>query len=285
MPPLILVDVWLLLGAVIQLCLVLRARNFLPRDWLVPLLALLGGSIGWFFFIRICSQDFGPAADAFIIGYGMALSFGAIYVSAFAPMRLNSATLLSLTISFWAVYWSGGVEHKWLYPAIAMTAAALAFAAGRGRGSLPFRAALQIWSLTAAALVAYDGIPSRVATVLKDYRKEETAHTLGPLEVLVTGAQFFLFAQMGTALILLMYDETWTGWLPAKGFDESLGWPALAALVVQGAAFILLRKSGGDSQSQFMSLALFAALAHGAMTGPDAKSSPPVVDKSFEPFA
>lgn len=286
MTPLIIVDAWLLLGALVQLALVLRARNFLARDWIVPLLALLGGTVGWFFFIALCSgnQGFGPAADCFVIGFSMALGFSAIYVSAFAPLRLNPATLISLTLSFWAVYWTGGVDHKWFYPGLAMTASAIAFAAGPVRGLLPFRAALQIWTLAAAALVAYDGIPSRVAEVLKDYRRAETAGTLGPIEVLVTGAQYFLFTQMGVGLILLMFPETWSGWLPKQGEDESLRWPAVAALVVQAAAFILLRKSGGQVQSDVMALAVFAALAHGAMTGPDAHSGHPRVDKSFEPF-
>jgi hypothetical protein len=281
---LVLVDALLLLGAFIQLVLVLRARNFLPKDWLAPVVGLLGGTVGWFLFIRLVSgsQGWSPAAEAFLIGYGAAVCGGGLYVSAFAPMRLNPTTLISLTISFWAVYWTGGAARLWLIPASVMTAAAVVFAAGRGEDSLIFRAALQIWSFFAAALVAWNSIPPNVGKVIGDYRAVEMAHTLGSVEVLVTGAQAFLFAQMGCGLIMLMFEETWSGWLPQRGEDDRVRWPAMAALVVQAAAFILLRKSGGESQSQVMALAVFAALAHGAMTGPDAKSPPPEVDLSFE---
>ncbi|HXT01434.1 MAG TPA: hypothetical protein VN915_12210 [Elusimicrobiota bacterium] len=291
MPDLVLVDAWLLLGAVVQLALVLRARNFYPRDWILPLLGLLGGSLGWFGFLYLCSNAFGPvgpgvgpAANGFVVGFGMALAGSAIYVSAFAPMRLNPATLLSLTISFWAVYWTGGVPSRWLWAAVPMSAAALVFIAGGGRGFLTFRAVLQIWSLAAAALVAWDAIPAGVGSVLGDYRVEELAHTLGPVEVLVTGAQTFLFAQMAVGLVLLVNSETWTGWLPEKAEHDDLSWPVIAALIVQAGAFVWLRKSGAGVQSQFMAVAIFAALAHGAMTGPDAKGARPVVDVSFEPI-
>jgi len=285
MRDLILVDAWLLLGALVQLVLVLRARNFAYRDWIVPLLGLLGLSLGWFFFIWACSgnQGFSPAADAFIIGYGAAVCAGALYVSAFAPMRLNATTLISLTISFWAVYWTGAVIKAWLLPAIVMTLASIAFAGGFGRRFLTFRAALQIWALSAAALVAWNSIPPGVGKVIGDWRAEELAHTLSFIEVAVTGAQAFLVAQMTTALIMLFFPETWSGWLPQRGEDESLRWQAVVALVVQAAIFILVR-NGGAAHNETMALAVFAALAHGAMTGPDAKSPRPVVDDSFEPF-
>jgi hypothetical protein len=279
-----LVDAGLLLGAVIQLLAVLRARNFYLRDWLLPLIALLGGTFGWFFFIRLVSgtQGFGPAADGFIIGFGGSVCLGAIYVSAFAPMRLNPTTLISLTISFWAVYWSGAVIRAWAIPAAAMTFAALVFAAGGGRRVVLLRAALQVWCLSAAALVAWNSIPSSVGKVIGDYRAEELAHTLNAVEVLVTGAQAFLFAQMGSALILLLFEETWSGWLPKSGEDDTIRWPAMAALVVQAGAFILLRRSGDAAQSHAAALAVFAALAHGAMTGPDAESSHPHVDVTYD---
>jgi hypothetical protein len=280
MNDLVVVDAWLLLGAVAQLILVLRARNFYLEDWLVPVGALLGVSLGWYFFIYLCSgnQGAGPAAETFIIGFGMGVCLCGIYVSAFAPLRLNPTTLLSLTISFWAVYAAGGSDRRWLIPALVMTAAALLYAAGAGRDSLAMRAGLQFWSLSAAALVAWNSIPASVGNVIGDYRAAELAHTLDRFEILVSGAQAFLFAQMGSALILMIFEETWSGWLPKRGEDGSLRWPAVAALVVQAAAFVLLRRSGGAAQSHAMALAVFAALAHGAMTGPDASSDHPDVD-------
>lgn len=284
MKDLVLVDAWLLLGALVQLLLILRARNFYLKDWILPLAGLVGGSLGWFFFIYVCSgnQGFSPAADAFIIGFGMAVGGAAIYVSAFAPLQLNSATLLSLTLSFWAVYFTGGVERKWLWAAVPMTLASIVFVAGRARGVLPFRAALQAWALGAASLVAYDAIPASVGKVIGDYRAEELARGVNPVDGLVAGAQGLLLAQMGIGLLLLMFPDTWAGWLPRKDRDESLPKPAIVALIIQAAIFIWLRKSGGQAQSQFMALSVFAALAHGAMTGDDAKAPRPVVDRSFE---
>jgi hypothetical protein len=292
MTPLMMVDAWLLLGAAAQCVLVLKARRFRSIDWLLPLFLLIGGSAGYFCFIVICSGpagpsggfQIGPAADTFVVGYGMALAGAATFVAAYAPLRLNATALLSLTLTFWAAYHAGGLSHDWFYPGLAMSAGALLFAAGRWRTSVPARMALQAWSLAAAAVVAADGVPARVAAVLKDYKKEETAHTLSPLEVLVTGAQFFLCAQMAVGLILMvMDDETRAAWYPSSdAADDRPSWPAFAALAVQGAAFAWLRRSSGDVQGEGMALAVFAALAHGAMTGEDAKSAAPDIPKDQE---
>jgi hypothetical protein len=288
MSDLVRVDLWLLLGAFVQLALVLRARNFYAKDWIAPVLGLVGGSLGWFGFIYLCSNAFGavgqgtgPAAEVFAIGFGGGLIGAALYVSAFAPMRLNSPTLLSLTLSFWAVYASGGAERKWLWVAVPMSVAAAVFVAGGGRRAVAFRAALQVWSLAAAALVAWDAIPHSVGQVFSDWRIAELAGGLSLVEVLVAGAQGFLFAQMAVGLVMLVNADTWTAWLPENAEHDDLRWPAIAALIVQAAAFVWLRKSGGDAHGQFMAVALFAALAHGAMTGPDA-SERPVVDMTFE---
>jgi hypothetical protein len=274
------VDAWLFLGAVIQLILILRARNFYLKDWLLPLGALLVGSIGWLLFIRLCSgiQGWGPAGEAFPIGFGMALTGAVIYLAVYAPLQLNSTTLLSLTLSFWAVYAGGGVERKWLWAAVPMTVASIAFISGRGRQNWTFRAALQVWALGAASLVAYDAIPASIGNVLGSYKGEELAAGYPPLEGLIAGAQVFLLAQMAIGLLMLLLPETWAGFLPKSGRDENIPRMGIIALIVQAGLFVWLRGANGQAQSQVMGMAVLAALAHGAMTGDDAKPARPVVD-------
>lgn len=146
---LVRVDAWLLLGAVVQCALVLRARRFRAHDWIMPLLLLIGVSAGWFGFILLCSSV-PSAAEIFPIGFFFALTACGLFVADSAPPRLSAAALLSLTVSFWAVYWTGGLSRTWLFPAIPMSAAALWFAWYPRMTPLPGRMALQAWSLSAA---------------------------------------------------------------------------------------------------------------------------------------
>lgn len=279
MADLLRLDALIVLGALVQMLLILRARNFYLKDWLFPVFGLVGGTLFWFLFIRLVSgtQGWGPAIDGFMIGFAMSLCAGAIYLSAFAPLQLNSTTLLSLTLSFWAVYASGGVERKWLWAAVPLTLASVVFISGGGRRVIPFRAVLQAWALAAATLVAYDAIPSSIGKIVWDYRAAELAPGFKPIEALVTGAQALLLTQMGVGLLLFIFPDTWGGWLPKNGRDESIPKHGIVALIVQAAIFVWLRKSGGQGESQFTVLSVFAALAHGAMTGDDAQSRP-VVD-------
>lgn len=204
MTPLVRFDALLLTGATVQCALVLFSRRFRPQDWLLPLFLLIGGSAGFFIFLRICSPDISTIADSAIVGFLMALGAASIYVAEYAPPRLNPTALISLTITFWAVYRTGSLSHSWLVPALAMTLLSVLFAAGLWSSSMPARMLFQGWSLMLAAVLSADGVPARVASFLQDYRKDELAPTITTLEVLIAGAQFFLLAQMASGLVLLI---------------------------------------------------------------------------------
>jgi hypothetical protein len=99
--PLQQVDALLLAGAALQCALILYSRRFRLQDWLLPLFILIGGSLGFYGFLRICSPDIAEISDIVVVGFGMALAGSGLFVADFAPPRLNPAALLSLTITFW----------------------------------------------------------------------------------------------------------------------------------------------------------------------------------------
>lgn len=281
MTPLVRVDAWLLLGALFQCLLILKSRRFRLVEWLLPLILLLGISIGFFFLIRLASQDFSPAAEFFPIGFSLALTGAALYVAAFAPPRLNTTALLSLNVTFWAVYLGGGLSRAWLVPAVVMSAGTVLYAAGVGRSRLRARVALQAWALLASVMVAADGVPSLVVEFYKNDAHEELAHALSRLDLLVTGAQVFLMVLMAAGLLLVFDPDTWPAWLPDREEDERPRVLAVIVLFAQGAAFYWLRTQSGVLQGQFAALTVFAAMAHGAMSGSDAKG-PAQVDTGFK---
>jgi len=280
--PLVRVDARLLLGALAQCALVLRARRFRPHDWIMPLFLLIGVSAGWFGFIRLCS-NVPSAAEAFPLGFFFALTACGLFVADAAPPRLSAAALLSLTVTFWAVYLSGGLSRVWLYPAIPMSAAALWFAWAPQAIPLPGRMALQAWSLSAAAAIAVVGLPLRVMSVMVDYRVTELAPALSLGEILITGAQVFLFAMLAAGVVLLFDQGTWRGWYPSDKDARPSG-TAVIALFAQGAVLAWALRRGGQVQGQFVALSVLGALAHGAMTGDDAGGElKPVVDPGLDP--
>jgi hypothetical protein len=271
--PLVRFDALLLTGAALQCSLVLASRRFRPRNWFLPLLILIGGSAGFLGFLRLVSPDISTIADAAIVGFGMALIATGLLVAESAPPRLTPAALLSLTITFWAAYKMGGMSSGWLIPALAMTAVTVLFAAGVWSRSMPMRLFLQAWSLILAAGLSADGVPARVAAMLKHYNKEEIAPSLASIEVVIAGAQFFLLAQMAMGLVLLFDNKTWIAWTPT-GRDERPRPAAVVALLLQGSVFIWMRRAG-DDPGGLIALATFAALAHGAMSGADAAGAAP----------
>lgn len=201
-----------------------------------------------------------------------------VFVAEAAPPLLNPAALLSLTVTFWAAYASGAFARAWLAPGALMTAGTVLFALGKFRKSVPARFLLQFWGLAAATALAADNIPARVASTVWDYRKEELASSLPPGEVLMTGAQFFIFALMFGGLAMMFDPETRRAWSPrGRDGDERPRWPAMVALTAQGAVLYWARRAGGAVQSQLLALSTFAALAHGAMTGGDAVGLEPRV--------
>jgi hypothetical protein len=275
--PLIRIDELLLAGATVQCALVLASRRFRPKDWILPLFILVGGSAGSFGFLRLASPDLSAIADGAIIFYAMALMGCGLFVADYAPSSLNPTALLSLTITFWAVLLMGNLSRLWLLLLLPMTVVAVLFAVGYWSRSMGGRLLLQAWSLILAVILSADGVPARVATVLRSYRKEELAPSLTAFEIVVAGAQFFLLAQMAAGLAVLIDVDTWSAW-DTPGRDERPRAAAVVGLVLQGAVFFWLRRSAGELQGDLLALATFAALAHGGMTGGDASNaiaSPP----------
>lgn len=278
--PVVRADEWMLLGAVVQCVLVLRARRFELHDWVLPLLLLIGGSLGWFGFIVICS-DVANAAPVFFIGFLLALSASGLFLADAAPPRLSAPALLSLTITFWAVYWTGGLSRAWLVPAVPMTAASLWFAWYPQMTPAQARLVLQAWSLSAAAAIAVLGIPTHVPSVMGDYRVEELAHTLSAAETFVTGAQALLFAMLACGVLMLVDPDTWRGWVPSKD-DRPPRWSAIVVLMGQGAVLTWALRRGAEVQGQLFALSVLGALAHGAMTGEDADGLEARVDPALK---
>ena len=283
MNPFVRVDALLLAGAALQCTLVLASRRFRPQDWLLPLFILIGGSAGFFGFLRLCSADISTTADVAVVGFVMALGASAVFIAELAPPRLNPTALLSLTITFWAAYLMGDLSRVLLVPGLVMTLAVVLFAAGVWVSSMNARMALQAWSLVAGAALAADGVPARVAAMYKDYHTDETAAALLPLEVFVSGAQFFLVALMAGGLFMLFDGKTSFAWMPSQK-DERPRVAAIIVLLAQGAAFVGLRRAGGQYPAGLLALATFAALAHGAMSGDDAQNAlpRPVIDPQDE---
>lgn len=275
-------DAWMLLGAVLQCALVLRARRFEAHDWILPLFLLIGGSAFWFGFIVLAS-NVPESAKMFFIGFGFALTASGVYISGTAPQRLKPAALLSLTMTFWAVYLSGALPRTWLIPGVLMSLASLWFAAYPQGTPLGARFALQAWALSAACAAAVAGIPTHASSVIQDYRIEELAHTLTAAEMLVLGAQGFLFFLLGTGIILLADPETWDAWYPSRR-DRGLSLGGTAALAVQGGALLWAGRRGGEIQSQLLALSVLGALAHGAMSGGDDEDDEPPLNVDNSDF-
>jgi hypothetical protein len=275
---LLAVDVWVTIGALVQCALILRARGFDYRDRVVPLAALLLIPAAWFGFITLCGST-ADAAESYLIGLAFGLTISGACVISEAPPRLTATSLLSLTVTFWAVY-RPQYRPDWFYAAVFMSlVAALVAVAGWNPPGL-VRAAIYAWSLAAAAAIIAGGVSTKVAYALTDYHHTVPAG-LNIAETLLTGAQYFLFMQLLTGLILFLpISEKEHGLKYADrlvaGYDAGarLRWTGVAVLLGQAAALYWARRAGGEIQSEFVSLATVAALAHGAMTGEDAGAAP-----------
>ena len=280
MTSILAVDVWVTIGALVQCALILRARGFDYRDRVVPLAALLLIPAFWFGFITICSTT-ADAAEAYLIGLIFGLTISGVWVISEAPPRLTATSLLSLTVTFWAaVHLPNGWRPDWFYPAVFMSAVGIVFAVGGWTPPVLVRAALYAWSLAAASAIIASGVSTKVAYALTDYHHTVPAG-LNVAEALLTGAQYFLFMQLLTGLILFLpisKDDSGLKYADrlVASYDAGarLRWTGVAVLLGQAAALYWASRAGGEVQSEFVSLATVAALAHGAMTGEDAGVSP-----------
>lgn len=275
MTSILALDAWLTIGAFVQCALILHARGFRVRDRIVPLAGLLLVPAFWFVFITICSTT-ADAAEAYFLGLTFGLTVSGVWVIAEAPPRLTATSLLSLTVTFWAVYRPITPRPDWFVAAVVMSALAALFAVSGWNPPSPLRAALYAWSLAAAAATVASGLSKPVAHTLLDY-----THVLPPdlsvVEALLTGAQYFLFMQLFTGLILFLPIGSGKSGLKyadrlIASYDAGarLSWKGLAVLLGQAAALYWARRAGGQVRSELVSLATIAALAHGAMTGEDA---------------
>ena len=280
MSSILALDAWLLFGAVAQCALILRARRFDGVDWVAPLALLILMPTAWFVFIWICSTT-GDAADLFFIGLAFGVTAAAFCVITAAPPRLNATALLSLNVTFWASYHMRGSRPEWFRAAILMSSLSVLFAVGPWKAPVPARVALYAWSLVAAATILAYGASTKVSYALFDYHHIFPAG-LSLAEAVITGAQCLLFMQFLIGLILFLPISTaGSGWkyadrmIDSYDADARLGWPALAVLLAQTAALAWAQRAGGEIQSEFLSLAPVAALAHGAMSGEDAGGATP----------
>src|ERR1700692_3617571 len=107
----------LIVGALAQCTLVLRARGFPPSSWAVSLGALVLCPLAAYGFFRLMTgheEAAGFALMGFILG---AITAGLALMD--APPRVSSLGLLSLTVTFWAACWPGGSRPGWFFPAAA----------------------------------------------------------------------------------------------------------------------------------------------------------------------
>ncbi|MDE2141806.1 MAG: hypothetical protein KGJ84_05280 [Elusimicrobia bacterium] len=266
--PMVRLDAWLLLGAAVQCALILRARRFKPVDWIIPMGGLVGGTLFWFACVVLYS-NVAAAAECFIVGFSMAVICTGMFVADSAPPRLTPAAVLSLTITFWAVYLMDGMSRPWLFAAVPASLAAVWYAWYPQWTPAAARMLLQGWSLTVAAVLAAGGLPARVLSVVDDFSREDLAPSLHLAEIFVCGAQFFLFMLMATGLVTLSDTVTWRAWSPSER-DERLRWSAVGAILVQSATLVWGRRQGTDIQTQIVAVSVLAATAHGAMSGPEA---------------
>jgi hypothetical protein len=280
-------DVWLLTGAVVQCVLILRSRRFKPHDWIVPLGILLAAPAAIFVYFTTFStvQD---AAKAFILGLGIGLTGAAAYVMEAAPARLNTTALLSLTVTFWAACDAGRPRPDWFLAAVMMSAAVALFALAPWRPPKAVRLALYVWSFAAAAAVVANGIPARAAHAVIN-ASTAFPSPVTPLEAALTGAQYLLFMQLAVGMALILpvgVDKKGRSYadrlIASYDADSRLSWAGLAVILGQAAALVWARREGGEIQSRMTGLAVFTALAHGAMNGGDAAYAAPELDPQMK---
>jgi hypothetical protein len=176
-----------------------------------------------------------------------------------------------------------------------MSLLAVLFAVGPWKPTLPARLALYAWSLAAAAAIASNAVPDRIAHILRDPERH-IGLGFSPLEGALTGAQLFLVLQLGIGVILQMMlglialipflfpmpgdpeaaEKFASGLITDYDADSRLSWTGFIMLLAQGAALAWARRQGSELRGELLGLAALAAVAHGAMNGDDAAGAAPV---------
>lgn len=278
------VDVWVLLGAVVQCALVLRSRRFPAGGWGPALGLLVALPLAFLAYMRLLPRADGTIGFGFI-GLGLGVLCAGYYMMRHAPVRLTSAGLVSLTATFWI---ATGPRHPlagWYLIAAVVSAVSIAYAFGPWRASNGARLLLYVWFLAAASAIAATGLTGEAVYALI-LRAGDSVNTLSIGEAALTGAQLFLLAQFAVGLFLLLADDE-----RAQNFstrvladcvsEERLGWKAAVAIAAQAAVLYCARNAGAAAADDLIGLAALGALAHGAMTGePAAVRAPATKSRS-----
>lgn len=264
------VDLWVLLGAVVQCALVLRARRFPAAGWGPALGLLLALPVAFLFSMRLMP----PGRVGFgLIGLELGVLCAGYYVMRRAPARLTSAGLVSLTVTFWIAIRPEHPLAGWWLIVAAVSAVSIAYAFGPWRASDGARLLLYVWFLAAAAAIAATGLTGEAVYALI-LRAGDSVNAVSVGEAALTGAQAFLLVQYAIGLFLLLADDERD---PRRKFsarvladfvsEERLGWKSALALLAQAAALYYARNAGAAAGNDLIGLAALGALAHGAMTG------------------
>jgi len=271
----------LIAGALVQCALILKARRFPPAGWALALALLLVPPALWFGFITICST-MNDAADSLLIGLAGGITVASMYVMEQAPTRLTATGLVSLTVTFWAAQWPAVRHADWFFLAVLMSAAVLVLTFGPWTPPKPARLALYAWSMVAAASIAAGSLTWKMLNDTNTLN-QNPEERLAPIQAVLIGAQFFVFMELVTGLILIIpFDERRKGdpryvdhlisSYDAASRPSPLG---IGLILLQTAALIIARRSGATLENEAISISLLAALGHGALTGEDAGAAPP----------
>jgi hypothetical protein len=270
------VDALVLLGAALQLGLVLRARRFAAGD-AARALGLFAAVPSVLFALLLAGPRSPDSVGLGFVGVGVGLLCAGWFVTRHAPARVTSAGLVSLSVSFWIALAPEIPFGVWWLLAAAATALALACAFGPWRAPKSAVLVLYFWFLFAAGALAVTGISGEALYALV-LRPGEFGNPVPPAAALLTGAQACLLLQFVCGLYLLLLDDEKD---PGKRFAsqvarksvslERLNARAVGVIVLQAAALLYVRSRGAEAESSFAGLAALGALAHGAMSGEEAR--------------
>lgn len=274
------VDFLVLLGAAAQCTLVLRARRFAAADRNTALGLLCGLPVAFLGFMGVIRRADSTVGLGFI-GLGLGGIGAGYYMMMKAPARVTAAGLVSLTATFWVAFYPGAPFPGWFIPAASMSVYSVIYAFGPWEQPPVARLLLYLWFLLAAAAIAASGLSSEAVYALI-LRAGDSVNPLSIGEAALTGAQGFLLVQFVIGLFLMLADdeqrrrEKFANRVVAS-FDPGgrLGWRAAVMILAQAAVLAYARREGAAAQSELLSLAALAALAHGAMTGDDADGAEP----------
>lgn len=250
---------WLTAGIAAQCLLVLASRRLPAREWKVTA-GLIAASLS----VAFCGAPvLVPLVAAGATGF---------YLMGRAPARVGTAAVMSLTLTFWAE--RQGAYTAWTAAALFLSVLAFGFGVSRRSPPRAARLLLHLWYLSASAALLYGGLPDGFfEAALGEWSSASR------VSILLTGAQFLLFAHALSGVLLLLPWYGPRGWKDAwarssayadslvRGFD---GAPLKSrwTLVLIAAQAVLLygaRRADPAQGGELARLLTLVALAHGAM--------------------